>query len=46
MYPDERDCIKAGICRRMGGEREAGEEVGTSSNDSSKENTWVLENGE
>ena len=32
---EERDCTKARICRNMGGEREAGEEVGNNTNDSS-----------
>ena len=39
MYPEERDSTKARIHRRsMGGNREASEKVGNSTDDSSKEN--------
>ena len=46
MYPEERGCTKARILGSMGQKREASEEAGNSTNDSSKENAWMFENGE
>ena len=47
MYPDERDCIKAGTRRRsVRGKRKVGGEVGNSADGSGKEDTRIFENGE